>query len=281
MVQILFRRGLQGLRILGFAACLAPLVTVGQEEKAAFDKKNAKDGGVGMPTPFDKFIALDQVLPEGKINWGQVFRAVAVDVDPDALNDKEIAIPMVLGIRIADGVMAIRARDAELLNKAASDIEKLAKKLGVTDGDLGRAREVRAAANKGEWLRVFMELGFFQQDIMNKIENKEQATRGTLLIVSGWLQGARYTSTVVADNYSAETSNYLREPLLARALKDKVEKLPANVTGSPLVTKLREMLPKMEKILDIPLEGSISKENVAELNRLCTEVVKAAMTASS
>jgi hypothetical protein len=251
------------------------------EEKAAYDPSKAKDAGVGMPTPYDKFIALDQVLTKTKVNWQQTFRKVAVDIDPDAFTDKDVAVPMILGVRIADGVMAIKAKDAELLNKCASDIEKLAKKLGVSDADLGRARAVRAAANKGEWLKVFMELGFFQQDIMKKIDEPEHATHGTLLIVTGWMQGARYTTTVVDENYSAETSNLLREPLLAKALKEKIESLPANLQSSSLVAKLREVLPKIETILTIPLDGSISKENVEELNKLATDAVKAAMGASS
>jgi hypothetical protein len=101
-----------------------------------------------MPTPYDKFLALDQLVPSGEINWGQTFRKVAVDIDPDQFTDKDTVIPMVLGVRIADGVMAVKARDVELLNKAASDIETLAKRMGVPDSDLNRARAVRAAANK-------------------------------------------------------------------------------------------------------------------------------------
>jgi hypothetical protein len=252
-----------------------------KEEKAPYDPKTAKDAGVGMPTPYDKFLALDQLLTKTKVKWDDTFRKVAVDIDPDSFTDKDVAVPMILGVRIADGVMAIKANNAELLNKCATDIEKLAKKMGIADSDLGRARAVRAAANKGEWLKVFMELGFLQQDIMKKIDQPEHATHGTLLIVSGWMQGARYTTTVVDENYSAETSNLLREPLLAKALKEKVESLPDNLKSSPLVAKLREVLPQIEKILTIPLDGTISKENVGELNRLATEVVKAAMGATT
>jgi hypothetical protein len=251
------------------------------QEKAPYDPSKAKDAGVGMPTPYDKFLALDQVLTKTKVKWDDTFRKVAVDVDPDAFTDKDVAVPMILGVRIADGVMAIKANNAELLNKCASDIEKLAKKMGVADGDLGRARSVRAAANKGEWLKVFMELGFLQQDIMKKIDQPEHVTHGTLLIVTGWMQGARYTTTVIDENYSPETSNLLREPLLAKALKEKIESLPPNLQSSPLVSKLREVLPKIQTILTIPLDGSISKENVGELNRLATEVVKAAMGATT
>src|SRR5206468_3111428 len=218
-----------------------------------------------------------QLLTKTKVNWQQIFSKVAVDIDPDAFTDKDVAVPMILGVRIADGVMAIKAKDAELLNKCATDIEKLAKKLNVSDSELGRARAVRAAANKGEWLKVFMELGFFQQDIMKKIEDKEHSARGTLLITSGWMQGARYTSSVVADHYSAAAANILREPLLAKALKEKVEGLPEKIKETPSVAKLREALPKVEQLLNIPLDGTISKENVAEINRLTTEVIQTAL----
>src|SRR5918997_6540006 len=73
------------------------------EEKSAFDPKQAQDGGLGMPTPYDKFLALDQLVPTGEINWGQTFRKVAVDLDPDQYTEKEVSIPMALGVRIADG----------------------------------------------------------------------------------------------------------------------------------------------------------------------------------
>lgn len=281
MPEIFDPRKLRGLRLLLLLGYLVPCLSFGadKDEKAPFDPKKAEDAGVGMPTPYDKFLALDQALTNSKVNWGQVFRKVAVDIDPDSFTDKEVVIPMVLGIRIADGVMAIKALDAEMLNKCAADIEKLAKKLNIADSELGRARAVRAAANKGEWLKVFMELGFFQQDIMKKIEDKEHSNRGTLLIVCGWMQGARYTTTVIGENYTPAISNILREPLLARALKEKVEKLGGPAKDAPTVAKLREVLPKVESMLTIPLEGTISKENVAEINRLATEVVKAALAA--
>lgn len=280
-------RALRPLLLLFVIGSFLPCLALAAEpeetpaEKAPFDPKKAEDAGVGMPTPYDKFLALDQALTASKVNWGQVYRKVAVDIDADAFTDKEVAIPMVLGIRIADGVMAIKALDAEMLNKCAADIEKLAKKLNISDAELGRARAVRAAANKGEWLKVFMELGFFQQDIMKKIETKEHSNRGTLLIVCGWIEGARFTTTVVGENYSPPVSNILREPLLARALKDKVESLSSPAKEAPAVAKLRDTLPKIEKILTIPLDGTISKENVAELNRLATEIVQSAVAPST
>ena len=114
---------------------------------------------------------------------------------------------------------------------------------------------------------------------MKKLEDKESASRTTLLITAGWLQGARYTSTLVEEHYTAATSNLLREPMLIQALTAKIDSLPAGPKGNPLVAKAREALGAMEKIINIPLDGAIPKEQVAELNRLSTDVVKAAVAA--
>lgn len=251
------------------------------DEKAPFDPKSAKEGGLGMPTPFDKFLALEQLTSGDEIEWGAIFKKVAVDLDPDNFNEKDAAIPMALGVRIADGVMAIKARDAELLNKCAADIEKLAGKMGIKEDDMGRARAARAAANKGEWLKVFLELGFFQQQIMQTLDSKENTDRGTLLIVAGWMQGARYTTAVVERHYTKEASNILREPLLVRALQEKIDGLPAGVKSNKGVQAFKDALPKALKIVDVPLQGSISKEDVAKLNQLATEAVQAVLASAS
>jgi hypothetical protein len=260
---------------------LAPFGFAASEEKAVFDRSKAGDGGLGMPTPYDKFLALDQALTNTKVDWSKLSRALGKPVDTDAFKDAEVAIPLALGVRIADGVMTVKAKDAELLNKCASDIEKLAKKLGVTDGEMSRARAVRAAANKGDWLKVFMELGFFQQDIMKKLTEEKNASKGTLVVIGGWIQGARYTAAVVEENYSASVSNILREPMLVKSLVEKSATLPAAVKSSAQVVKVTESLATLAKLLDVPTDGSISKENVQKISAITTEVVSAATRAAN
>jgi hypothetical protein len=246
---------------LGLSA--APLVAEG--EKATFDPKNAVDPGLGMPSPYDKFLALDQVLDGRQVPWQKHLAEISKKVDPDAFTDAAIQIPMVLGVRIADGVMAVKARDAEKLNACADDIEALARKMGIKDEELTRARKARTLANNNEWLKVFMELGFLQQDIMSKIDAPQNKTRGDLLVIAGWMQGLRYTSTVVGGNHSPEVSNYLREPMLVKALIERAAALPAGVRANPLVQATEQALPGIHAIVNIPVDGAISREDVAKL----------------
>ncbi len=249
-------------------------------EAPPFDRKSAVDGGLGMPTPYDKFIALDQALGKTAVNWKQYFSKTKVDVDVDEIGETKVALPTLLGFRISDGVMAIKAHDAELLNKCASDIEAMAKKLGVGDGELGRAKKIRSTANAGEWLKVFMELGFLQQDIMKTLDRSENKAQGTLVIVAGWLQGARYVTSVIKDNYSPTNSNFLREPMLVDALVAKLKTLPDDTKSSPVVDKMLSSLQEIKGIVDIKMDGSIPAEKVDRMKVLATEVVTAALAAS-
>lgn len=263
--------------LLGAFLVTVSLPLFAEAEKPVPDFAKAQSAGLGMPSPFDKFLAIDLAL-KGKVNWKKSYAETSEHLDPDKFTDKEVGIPLALGIRIADGVMAVKAHDAELLNQCADDIEKLAKRMGIADRELRRGRDVRDAANRGEWLRVFMDLAFFQQDIMRLIKTGENETRGTLLIAAGWMQGARYTSKMILANYSPDLSNILREPLLAKALLDEVNALPAQLQKDPQVAHLRdEVLPAVYSIVNVQLTEPIAKTRVAELEKIATGFVKTAV----
>lgn len=263
--------------LLGAFLVTVSLPLFAEAEKPVPDFAKAQSAGLGMPSPFDKFLAIDLAL-KGKVNWKKSYAENSEHLDPDKFTDKEVGIPLALGIRIADGVMAVKAHDAELLNQCADDIEKLAKRMGIADRELRRGRDVRDAANRGEWLRVFMDLAFFQQDIMRLIKTGENETRGTLLIAAGWMQGARYTSKMILANYSPDLSNILREPLLAKALLDEVNALPAQLQKDPQVAHLRaEVLPAVYSIVNVKLTEPIARDRVAELEKIATGFVKKAV----
>jgi hypothetical protein len=260
--------------VVSVIAALVCQATADEAKNPPMDPSKAIDKGVAMPTPLDKFLALTLLVKTQKIDWEGVFSSVAVSIDPDKFTDTEVLIPQVLGIRIADGIMAVQAKDAELLGKAAADIEKLAVKLKVGDADLARARKVKTLANDGKWLQVYTELGFLQQDIMQKLEENPNDQRSSLLMISGWIQGSRYTSRLILAHYSNASSNILREPLLVKALIKKNDSLPAGVKKMPSVAVISKTLPSLHKIINIKMDGAIPKDQVAEVDKLATECVK-------
>lgn len=234
------------------------------QDKAGFDPTKAEIAPIGLPSPYDKFLGLDQVLNLTYEDWKAVYGEIARDVDVAKYTD-ETDIALALGTKIADGVMSIKARDVQGLNDCSKQIEELAKKLGVKDEEMGRAKTVRAHANKGEWLQVFMELGFLQTDIMKSLRAQGNAQRRSLIISAGWMQGLHYTAYVVKKHYSAPVSNYLREPLLVEAMRKDLQALPPAIKDSPKVATIISEMGNIYTIVNIPIEGSIPKEGVEKL----------------
>ncbi len=259
--------------LAGFFVALA-LGTTGSiaQEKAAFDPKKAEIAPLGLPSPFDKFLGLDQTLHLTKADWKAAYDEISRFVDASKLSNESDAA-LALGVKIVDGVMAIKARDVNGLNDCSRQIEDIAKKLGVTPEEMSRAKVVRGHANKNEWLQVFMELGFLQTDIMKSLRAGSNAKRRPLIISGGWMQGLHYTSHVIAKHHSAESSNFLREPMLVKAIQGELGALPAAIKAQPKVAALIALMPSILNAVNIPIEGSLSKEVVQKLLETSGEIV--------
>lgn len=238
------------------------------------DFSKAVDKGMSMPTPIDKFLALTLLIKTKDINWKGLFNANQLSVDVDTITDKEVQIPLLIGARMADGVMAVQAKDAALLKKVASDIEKLAEKIDLSKEDLSRSKRITQLAEANKWLLVIAELGFLQQDIMQKLEERNNDPRSTLVILAGWYQGARYTSSIILDNYSDDTSNILREPLLVKHLQTKSATLPDSVKNHKMVAGMIEGLPTLHDYVNIGIDKPISKANVEKIQKIVDPACK-------
>ena len=266
-------------KILTFlvAVCVVPCAGMAEENEAPkpeFDKTKAEQAALPMPNPYDKLLAIEEVVGADKVDWNALADGIAVDVEANNMEGKTDA-SLALGVKIADGIVAIKAQNAEKLNRSADQLEALGKKLGATDDDLKRARQVRDLANRGEWLMVFLELGFLQADIMQKLSAPENRDDRTLVIASGWLQGSRYASALIEQNYTPELSNILREPLLAGELNKQVSAVGGGAAGSPKVQAVSKAIAEAYPIVNIPLDASISKEDVAKLNSIGDTAVEA------
>ncbi len=246
--------------------------------KAAFDPATAKAevARLPLPSPYDKLLAIETAAQGRPIKWGKVYDAVSEDVDGNKCPDKTSAA-LALGVKIADGLVAVKSQNIENLNKCATQIESIAKKLGAGTEELKRARLVRENANRGKWLDVFMELGFLQADIMKILNRPENLDMRKLIIASGWMQGARHVTYYLKDNYNPDISNVLREPLLVGELSREIGALPPEILAHPRVKGLPGALQKALPIVSVGKDESVSKVNVAALKKIADGAIKSAL----
>jgi hypothetical protein len=254
---------------------VAPLVGQENPEKSPFDPKSAQIAQLPLPSPYDKMLAIESAAPS-KVDWNPIFDAIAIDIDANSTPDKTAAA-LALGVKIADGLVAVKSQDVEKLNRCATQIESLATKLGAGTDELRRARLVRENANKGKWLDVFLELGFLQADIMKILNKPENANMRRLIIASGWMQGARHVTYFLSESYDPAMSNVLREPLLVAELTKDIQNLPPDVLANPRVAGLPTALKDALPLVSIEKDQPVSKENVDKLKSLADGAVKSAL----
>lgn len=247
-------------------------------QKGAFNpNEGVRNAGMATPSPIDKMLALNNLLGK-KVQWKQVAKAYKNYMDVDEYSDKNVVLPILMGMRMSDGVIAIQARDVEVLNAASSDIESMAERLGVNQGQLMRAKKVRSYANNNKWNRVFLELGFLQKDVMDTMAKDGNRDRRSILIAAGWIQGANIISEVVLKHYSADTSGLLREPLLVKQMTKDIGSLKEQSRNNPLIVDMLETLKKLQKNIDVPLNSGISEAKVKEINEITSQFTQRVLT---
>lgn len=115
-------------------------------------------------------------------------------------------------------------------------------------------------------------MGCLQVDIIHSLNQRGNEKRRTLIIAAGWLQGVHYAAHVIHGRYTPALSNFLREPMLVKAMLAEMQALPEATKANPRVAKLTAALAEIYAIIDIPLNGTISKEKVRRMTDLTREL---------
>src|SRR5437762_6743403 len=118
--------------------------------------KAARSDSISIPTPGELFAALEK---PGKTNWAGQYRG---PMPATYRNRAQIALN--LGGLIADGFIAVEAKDSQQVKNIGSDIVKLSKALGVSETLLSRGNSINEFAENNEWHTLVEELEATQND---------------------------------------------------------------------------------------------------------------------
>ena len=130
--------------------------------------KAAKTDSISIPTPGELFAALSK---SGKINWSGQYRG---PMPVTYRNRAQIALN--LGGLIADGFIAVEAKDGQQVKNIGSDIIKLAKALGVSEKLLGRGNSINEFADNNEWDTLQEELEATQNEVKSSMQSHPTRT---------------------------------------------------------------------------------------------------------
>lgn len=241
---------------------------------------NVRDAGPAPPDPYGKFTALDNTFG-GSIDWTKVLNQINQNIDSTEYTDLNFIVPLLTGVRICDGVMAVKARESEILKECADDIEDFARRLGVKEEDLVFAERIRDMALQGDWLGVYTNLSLLQNRVQKTMSAASPLT-STLVMVGGWMQGARYVSTGISS--LGETASgpihptyFLREPRMVEWLVNQLQSHgPQSKTHAEQTAALVTELSAIQRLVDIDIDskkGRLSPQELRQLKSLADGIV--------
>src|SRR5438477_776020 len=229
--------------------------------------KAARSDSISIPTSGELFAALEK---PGKTNWSGQYRG---PMPMTYRNRAQIALN--LGGLIADGFIAVEAKDSQQVKNIGSDIIKLAKALGVSENLLRRGNSLNEFAENDEWDVLQEELEATQNEVKTSMQTHRDQDLVILVTVGGWVRGTQVVSAAIMQNYDERSAKVLRQPALVSFIHSKINDISPGLRAEPLVKDVNEQLMDIEKLVSFPPGKSPSVDEVRKVNAAVGKVMEA------
>ena len=254
---------------LGLFGLFAAVSTVAGQEAQSLPAdqlaKAVKTDSITVPTPGELFTALGKA---GKINWSAQYRGPI----PMTYSDRA-QIALNLGGLIADGFIAVEAKDGQQVKNIGSDVMKLAKALGVSEQLLSRGNSINEFAENSEWDTLQSELEATENEVKTSMQSHADQDLVILVTLGGWIRGTQVVTGAIIKNYNEAAAKVLREPALVHFMQSKLSAISPELRQESLVKDVSEQLTGIEKLVSFPEGKAPSLEDVRKLNEAVSKLM--------
>ena len=254
-------------RLLMAMALLLCFSSVALAQDRLSAEEMAKVTGVLVPSPSELFVAVDSM---GDYDWSSVVR---VNTNTDYQGD--ILRALNLGVRSADGFLAVQAEDGKQTGEVVRTIEKLARALAVDDPILAKGNEIQKLVMEKKWAKVRSQLDVLKTEVENYIAGLGDEQNAVMASAGGWLEGLRAVSKLLNDQYSEKASSILHQPSLVQHFQEKFKGLSPEAKKLPVIQLIDSKLPEIAALIQGEPGKPIAKDAVSKLNAISTEIIEA------
>jgi hypothetical protein len=247
-------------RLAAITSLAVASVLSGAESRLPADQlaKAIRSDAISIPTPGELFSALSK---PGKPNWIGQYRG---PVPTTYRNRAQIALN--LGGLIADGFIAVEAKDSQQVKNIGSDIIKMAKALGVSENLLSRGNSINEFAENDDWDTLQEELEATQNEVKSSMQSHSDQDLVILVSLGGWIRGTQVVSSSILQNYNEQAAKVLRQPGLVSFMQSKINDISPDLRSDPLVKSVSDQLTDMEKLVSFPVGEAPNVDDVRKVN---------------
>ena len=235
-------------------------------QKSTLPSQAKQVHGIAVPVPKEIFRSLDQFRDA---NWSAVKRP---EVARWKSHGDQAQIAILLGVVIAEGFVAMEAKDSIEVKNLGHTVLSLAGGVGIRDRALRRSRSIIEFADSDQWSDARREWDGVLSDLETGMIQIKSEHLAQLASLGGWLRGTEALSAVVLQNYSPERANLLRQPALIDYLEKQLRAMNGDLQARPIVGKLLDGIRNIRSLVENE-NGPLPEETVRKLHGICAELV--------
>ncbi len=254
---------------LALTACLSlpsPLLLAqAPPQKIDISKLNSRVDDVVIPVPSEIFNALDKL--GGNPNWKGEVGPINKNYRPT----NQPAIGLLLGSVIANGFVAVQAKDADKVKDVGRRVLDLSKSLSVDQEVVSHCNSINEAADHGNWEAIRSEFDKAQSSVRTAMDRLKSKDVSELISMGGWLRGTDALTSLIRKEYTADRAELLHQPELVRTFQDQMGHMGPKVKSNPLVLKVQEALKELQPLIE---SSDPDQKSVEKINTLTGDLLK-------
>ncbi len=219
---------------------------------------------VVVPVPSEIFAVLDKL---GDPNWKDEVRKVKM---PDTTDRMELSL--VFGSVVAEGFVAVQAKDRPAVEGIGHDVINLSTRLGLGKSVTRHAQSILDAVKKEDWKAVRKELDQTQATVRAEMDRMRDGDLAQCVSLGGWLRGTASVTSVVTKAYTQDRAELLNQPMLVEHFSKAIGSMSATTRNNKLVTAIGKGLNKIRKDMDVA-DGNFPPGKVQSIQSTCEELL--------
>lgn len=235
------------LGVLAFAVVTASAraqQTAGVVTSAQLPPQVTQVDDVLVPVPSEVFKTLDSFA---HYNWRGVQRD---ELATWRARGDQTSIALLLGAVIAEGFIAVEAKDARQVEKLGHAVLTLTRGLGVQRWAIKRSRSIVDHAESGDWAGVREEWNGVLPDVAEGMNALRSEPLAHIVSLGGWARGTEAMATLVGQKYSADQAELLRQAAMLAHFEAEISSMTRERRGGAVASRLGEHLRKYRQIIE-------------------------------
>ena len=253
------------LTLSGFVLSSACLV--GQEGDERIDLSDFPADyveAVVVPVPGEILAVLEKL---GETGWVAEMRS-----GPEGSLRRRIDHALALGVAVADGFVAVQARDEAGVQTVGRAVLRYAEALGLRAAVTRHCQAILDAADAGDWKAVRRELDLTEATARAELMKLDDGPLAAGVSMGGWVRGTEVATSVISKSFTADKAELLNQPALVKHFAETVRSLDEETRALPKMVAISKSLEEIAALMGAEDEP-VPSDAVLEMNETCKRVV--------